>query len=126
MNARWRLTAVTSASVLGFLVALFVAANVPTDLLYPERCMPSSLLGNFCIKYDSAIGRYELPPPEIPADVSRMNPWDEEHATTVRWIAGATTFGLITFGAWLLTGGAPSGAPPRAGPARRSRDIQRR
>ena len=103
MDRGRHLTTLAAAAAIAIVVALFVAGNVPTDLLYPERCGPSSLLGEMCIKYDSALGRYEYPPPGIPYDSSRMSPSDEEHATNLRWIAGIITFGLTVLGAWLLT-----------------------
>jgi hypothetical protein len=92
------------------LVALAVVGFVETTVLYPERCMSYPTAdgvpthpGQFCIRYVPALGRYELPPAGIPADVSRAHP-TMSGSDNVRLAAGVLAFAVAFLGTWWLIG----------------------
>jgi hypothetical protein len=63
-------------AVLALILSGLAVMLIPVSILYPDWCAPgTSVVGQppgavFCIRYDPAIGRYEDPPPDVPADVS--------------------------------------------------------
>ncbi len=98
------------ASAAAILVALAVVAFVETTVIYPERCMSYPTVdgvptqpGQFCIRYAPALGRYELPPAGIPADISRVDP-TTSGAENVEIVAGVSAFAATFLGTWWLTG----------------------
>jgi len=69
----WR--AVVSLAT-GSLMALVVLPVLAPDLFAvrspPPYCFPTSLSGQVCIEWNQELGRYNVPPPGIPADAVRF------------------------------------------------------
>jgi len=95
-------------AALGIALALSVAVMVvlPTAVLYPRFCdtypSPNGVPiqpGEWCIDYDSGLGRYENPPRDVPADVSRTATVSA-HPNEIRFGIGAATFALSTLMGW--------------------------
>jgi hypothetical protein len=84
--------------------ALAIALALPPSVLYRDYCSTLPLREGqltaqpFCISYDPALGRYENPPPEVPADVSRFA-MDTANPNGVRAIVGGIVFSLIAIAA---------------------------
>lgn len=96
------------ATVPAFVVALAIVAMLPPNVLYPDRCSTYPTAngvpihpGEFCIRYDPALGRYEVPPAGVPADSSRFAT-DTSRPDDVRLVAGAVAFGVALVVTWSL------------------------
>ena len=88
-------------AVAALIVAMAVAWALPTMLLYPEQCTFASNVGAFCIEYDPSLGRYEAPPPAVPADFAR-SVTDNAHPNNFRIAYGALAFALAFGGIWTV------------------------
>jgi hypothetical protein len=76
-------------------VALAVSPRLP-EFLHPPLCSTVEsggvVIKSFCISWDPSMGRYETPPPGVPADYgSRVRPTVDPAALAVLIFLGITT-----------------------------------
>ena len=89
---------------------LSIALGVPTVAFlpqlswYPPRCSTAPDVGDFCINYVPDLGRYELPPAGVPADVARVDP-AASGAIDLRPALGLLLFLIALPAFWIVLGG---------------------
>jgi hypothetical protein len=95
-------------TVLALVIASVVVVVLPANVLYPDECsayptangVPTQP-GQFCIRYDPALRRYEVPPAGVPADISRLATVTAR-PDDVRRVAGTIAFGAAFVVIWSL------------------------
>ncbi|HET7183012.1 MAG TPA: hypothetical protein VFI15_12340 [Candidatus Limnocylindrales bacterium] len=97
-NGTWPRAA---AIVLGALILAFaVAVTLPPNVVYPDYCTTTANSGTFCISYDPALGRYENPPADVPADVSAFAT-STARPDQIRAVIGAAVFAALVALGWV-------------------------
>ena len=76
-------------------VAVASVAAIPSSAPHPPRCSWATGVGDFCLQYVPALGRYELPPPGIPADMTLVDPADSRTSDARPLMALSIFVGLL-------------------------------
>ena len=83
------------AAVLAALIAVAAVAAIPSSAAHPPRCSWATGVGDFCIHFVPALGRYELPPPGVPADMARVDPAEARMPDARPYMALSIFVGLM-------------------------------